>query len=176
MKNEVILLCLALVCQLGGRAQNAYPSPLDPWLGTWAGQLSIYKEGRVVNQVSMELRIQPTEQPGRWRWEIAYLGPKPDQRPYELLAVSPEAGHYQIDEKNSILLDMYLTQDLFTSIFSVDNTLLLARYSLRDGYIFFEITSLSLDQALSTGEDIEEADQILSYPIGVYQQAVLSRQ
>lgn len=176
MKNKLLLLLIILTCQLASQAQNAIPSRLDPWLGIWAGQLYIYKDGAVVNQVSMELRILPTEQPGRWRWEIAYLGPKPDQRPYELIALAADKGHYQIDEKNTILLDMYLTQDLFTSIFSVDNTLLIARYTLRDDHILFEITSLSLDQALTTGEGIEEADRILSYPIGVYQQAVLNKQ
>jgi hypothetical protein len=176
MRNPAILLFASFACLLNGKSQAQPASPLDPWLGTWAGQLYIYKDGAVVNQASMELRILPSEQAGRWHWEISYLGAKADLRPYELLAIAPERGHYQIDEKNTILLDMYLTQDIFSSIFSVDNTLLIARYSLRGGHILFEITSLPLDQALATGEGIEEADRILSYPLGVYQQAVLNRQ
>jgi hypothetical protein len=151
-------------------AQNTFPSP---WLGNWKGELKIYNGKELTMTVPMSIEIQETDSSHRWQWTLTYYGDQEDRREYELVTVDREAGHYQIDEKNSIILDAYWKNHTLVSRFSVDNSLLLINYHFESEQIRFEVFSGGMKEATLTGEKIEGIEKIQSFPIGTIQQAVL---
>jgi hypothetical protein len=63
------------------------PSFPESWTGNWKGELTWYKTGNnEPQQVSMELRIQPTDISGKFTWQIIYGSATIDNRPYILVA------------------------------------------------------------------------------------------
>ncbi len=123
----------------------ARPEPVDrvelasfpeSWVGNWKGELHIV--GVAGSQtVPMALDIQP-KGPDRYTWEIRY-GNQP-ARPYELVPVRPEAGHWVIDENNGILIDSFHLGDEFVSQFEINQVRISTRHKL-DG----EVLKVELD-------------------------------
>ena len=84
------------------------PIPLPTaWHGTWRGPCTAtFLAGRPPVNFTMQLRVEPADQPDRLTWEITYDADAGKQvRPYELVAVDSAAGRYAIDEKNGIVID-----------------------------------------------------------------------
>jgi hypothetical protein len=101
-----------------------------------------------------------------------------DIRDYELVAVNPERGHYQIDEKNTIYLDSYYRSGYFTSMFRVQNAYILTSYLKQGDDLIFEIISGSgTNTMLSGNSKVEGQDipEVTSYLINGRQKALLKR-
>ena len=129
------------------------------WSGTYQGTLDIYTDKGLQQSVAMELEIA-----GR--------------RSYELITIDSEKGHYQIDEKNSIILDAYLRGNIFVSRFSVMGNLLDCTYEKLEDEIIFTIVMGKEAGLIDTGGGVINGDTIPSvqpFSIGVVQRGKLKR-
>ena len=141
--------------------QNDFPIS---WIGIYQGTLDIYSDKGLQQSVPMKLEIAPKDNnTDQWVWAITY-GPDSiaGRRSYELITVESEKGHYQIDEKNSIILDAYLRGNIFVSRFSVMGNLLDCTYEKLGDEIIFTIV-MGKEAGLSdTGGEVIKGDTIPS--------------
>ncbi|MDX2247393.1 MAG: hypothetical protein SF052_11475 [Bacteroidia bacterium] len=151
---------------------NNFP---DKWRGEWSGELGIYKPTGKVQSLPMKLRISPSDSAEIWQWALIYEAAEPDVREYELIVIDREKGHFLIDEKNSVKLDAWLLGNVLSCRFSVDETLLLVNYIFEEDQIRFEIFAGSKTKINLTGEELEEVDEIYTYPVTTMQRATLRR-
>lgn len=158
-------------------AQNGpYNFPIT-WIGEWTGELVIFSSTGEQQRTQMNLNIQPIDTSDHYTWEIIY-GEGADQRPYELITIDAQKGHYQVDEKNSIVLDLYHFAGKLCSRFEVMGNLLSITYEKIGNEIIFEVLSGKEDAPVITGgEKIggNEIPKVASYPIAVRQIARLTK-
>lgn len=168
MKSFVILfffLSINLYAQV-----TAFPKS---WAGTWRGTLEIYQpSGKIAHSVPMELQITPLSS-GKWVWKTIY--DNKDIRDYLLITLNAEAGQYQIDEKNGILLDLRLFGNKSFSCFEVDGYQIYDSYTFQDNAIIFELTSSAPGQQTKSGNGTEESPIVTSSAQISYQKAVLKK-
>ena len=163
---------------LFSQSEKSFP---ESWLGNWTGELEIYGPRGVMQTFPMALNIQATDTAGIFTWEIIYgEGEKRDVRPYVLKIVDAEKGHYQVDEKNSIILDSYWLGEILVDIFSVNNALLVTTAELvEDDVLLWQIISGNLDATSVTGGEMVEGEdipEVVSYLGPRMQRARLKRQ
>jgi len=108
----------------------------------------------------MSLEIQPID--SAWTFIITYnVGTEePDVRDYSLIAIDTAAGHYAIDEHNSILLDTYLFDNCLYDRFAVMNSDLFSRICLNGEVLDYEIISGQTEPVRISGDTIMGADTI----------------
>ncbi len=126
----------------------------------------------------MELHVHPIEGSDRWTWTIVYgEGEKRAPREYELLALDPEKGLYEVDEKNGILLKGYVIHNAFYGLFSVQGSLILDKYERKGDALEFEIISGQLGQGRMSGDTVltgnDTIPPVMDYPLRVMQRALL---
>ena len=151
--------------------QYAFPKE---YVGTYAGNLSIADASGVLQNVPMELIIEPTEDPKKYSYTLAYIvSNKKDERKYTLILVDQEKGLYDLDENNGIVLRAnYMRQTLF-STFELNNRILNSRVEFNnDGRVFFSITVTEKADARKTGD---EKLSVTSYHTTVIQKAALRK-
>lgn len=176
MKKLIWLLLILL--PILGFSQNHVP---EEWYGEYVGRLNIYNAAGLSMQLNMELLVTPTDSAHRANWTISYLPDdttgalKNDRREYELIGQSDYPAHYVIDEKNSILLDCYLMDNVMISRFRVNKALLIINYTLLGDSVRVEIFSGPYDAVRDTGEEVEEVDNIQAFGINGYHRAILYR-
>lgn len=156
-------------------SQESFPKS---WQGNYEGELQIYAVDSIRMKLKMKLQIQLTASDSLYNWTmIYYLKGKKDVRGYELKIVDTKTGHYQIDEKNSIIIDGYYKNGVFTSFFKVMDNLIIATYTMNDkGEIIFEIISSNAKEVSTTGgKKVEDEDipEVFSYKVTGRQKAVL---
>ena len=128
MKLRFIVLAV-FFCAFGKLSgQESFP---NSWLGNYKGTLEIYGIDSVKMKANMELKIAATANDSIYDWHISYeFNEKKDLRNYSLRLVDKKKGHYCIDEKNSIVLDSFLYNgDKLSSVFSVENNMIMVKYS-----------------------------------------------
>lgn len=175
------LLVVALVAVLSAsrhlRAEDE-PAPATfpaSWQGHWKGPSVAAPFGRAKTEFPMELRIAPLEGREAWTWEIVYgEGEKRQVRPYELLPVEGEPGHFVVDEKNSILIDAWFQDEAVCTRFWVSNSVIDARYE-RDGEkMVVTLTTFGEKPARMSG-GVKRVPPVASYALRAVQRAVLTR-
>lgn len=167
---------LLLFLPLFANAQTPITTFPNDWMGDWYGTMAIYNADGKAQEINMELHLAETDSADRWQWTLVYeVDTVRDEREYELVAKDAAKGHYVIDEKNSILLDSYLYKNVLTSRFSVNNSLLIVNYSFFSDRIEFQILFGSLEDVITTGEEVTEVESVLSYPMRGMQSATLYR-
>jgi len=186
MKNTIYLIIfLNLICfpilvsAISCSATPTIDSFPATWQGHYKGELQIYSPLGFQQSVEMQLEVSPTDSVGRWTWAITY-GPDSlgGRRSYELLITDPDKGYYQIDEKNSIILDAHLLDNTLTSCFEVMGNLLIATYEKRDEEIIFTVVMSKAASPIMTGGEVMAGDTIPPvkvYPAANRQRAVLQR-
>ena len=143
------------------------------WIGNWKGELVIDNtEKDTTMQIHMELNIAPSQQSGRWKWQLVYNG---SPRDYELVAFKTEEGYFKMDEQNTIVLDQQLFGNTFISRYDVAGNLILVSNKLLGNEMLFEVIFSRSDSVNITGGE-GDVPQVKSYPISVYQRAVLRRE
>ena len=121
----------------------------------------------------MQLIVRPTDTAGVYTWQIIYGDKGQDNRPYLLKPVDTAAGHWQIDERNGIVLDQYWVGDRFTSAFTVQSTTIIDSYWREGKHLVAEFYSLSSTPVATTGQGTDESPKVDSYRTKGYQKAVL---
>jgi len=157
--------------------QQIFPAS---WEGNYTGNLEIYGVSKVKMQLKMQLKIAKKTD-SLYNWTIIYeMKDKPvDVRAYELKVIDTKKGHYQIDEKNSIVIDAFLHNNIFTSFFKVMNSYIVAMYTQLDTEtIVFEIISATNKKEIITGNttvDGEKIPEVITNFVNGRQKAILKR-
>jgi hypothetical protein len=124
--KRLLLSCCFFVSVLTVLAQ---PAGITSFLGHWEGALYWYQTGKPQPQkIKMQLIVQPTDTANVYTWQIIYGEKGQDNRPYLLKPVNTAKGHWQIDERNGIVIDQYFTGNRFTSAFTVQSTTIVDSY------------------------------------------------
>ncbi len=170
-----LMLLVGLVCcttQRHGRTPINRQVFTTSHLGYWKGDLSIFKNDSLQQQVSMEFNILLTDTPGLYKWQIRYQGQ--EMRNYRLQVLDSSRGKYQIDEKNHIILPADLNNNTLQSCFSVmGNTLLIGYDFSRTDRILFTVSPFSSAAERYTGQQNTEIDSVGVYSLKGAQQAIL---
>lgn len=133
---RAILAMIVLASTVAAAEKNELPKE---WHGTWKGTLKL--PGSKMDEVPMVLVVAPLKDSPRLSFQITYgKDSTKSVRNYELMP-GEGVGRFQIDEKNSIVLDAFLQDGVLHSQFLVDDKLLAARYELDGDTLKYEVTS-----------------------------------
>lgn len=172
MKSIVVLLACFISFSAPGQSKS-FP---QNWAGNWKGELEWYKTGKTEPQkVNMELRIQPTDIPGKYTWQIIYGSAAEDNRPYILQKRDTIGTHWVIDENNGIVIDQFWVGNKFCGAFTVMGNTIVNSYWMENDKLVAEFYSLAGKPIASTGSGTEESPTVDSYRMNSYQKAVLQR-
>ncbi len=180
MKLSRFLILFVTFAFIGfaGEAQNENIDFPASFQGNWKGDLEIFSVNGLQQTIPMEFIIQPIEG-GRYEWSIIYGDDKETgKRAYELITVNDSLGHFQIDEKNSIVLDGYLLGEKFYQQFEISDNLLVTSLEKKGENLIFEILFGSFESISTTGGEIVDGEQIpkvQSFQLKIRQVALLSR-
>ena len=157
-------------------AKAAFP---QSWLGQWSGVLEIHKVAGNPQEVPMQLTIAATESTDLYDWRIQYgEESSADERSYQLKVVDTASGHYQVDEKNTIVIDGYLFHNTFVTAYEVMGNTIDISYEYLGDRLHFDLVMYAAEQRTVTGDSLylgEEIPAVQCYPVKVMQKAVLQR-
>ena len=139
MRGLTLLISLLALTGCGFEAARAQSRPASfpqSWYGTWKGEIVVLPYEGEIQRLPMKLMVGPKDD-GVWKFAIQY-GSQPT-RNYELVAVKPKQGRYQIDEKNSIVLPAWYTDGELVSLFSLSGQLLTTHYQRVGDEIRFSV-------------------------------------
>lgn len=146
------------------------------FLGHWKGTLLWYSGATKEPQtVMMQLIIKPTDSANTYTWQLIYGDKEQDNRPYILKPVDTAKGHWQVDERNGIVLDQYFVGGRFTSAFTVQSTTIVDSYWREGEKLVVEFHSLSAKPVATTGNGTDDSPKVDSYAMKGFQRAVLKR-
>jgi len=174
------LLKIGIFLFMGIYMMNAQESFPYGWLGNYKGDLSIYGVDSVRMKLKMNLDIVKTSNESIYDWTMTYdFNGKKDKRAYSLVVINKQKGRYQIDEKNSIVIDAYLHNDkIFTSFFRVMDSYVIATYTKEKNDIVFEIISGKSEPISITGntkQGKEDIPEVAAYLVNGRQKAILKK-
>ncbi len=156
-------------------AQESFPKS---WEGNYNGELQIYGVDAVQMKLSMKLDIVQKSD-SIYHWKITYdLKGKEDIRDYELVIVDSKKGIYKIDEKNTIEINSYYKNGVFTNFFKVSNSILVLSYTKSNEDIVFELIAVDTRNTKISGNTTfkgEEIPEVTSYLVNGRQEAVLKK-
>ena len=172
--KKIIFLVFVSVSPILLFGQNSlFPTE---WTGRWKGELHWWQGNSAEpKKVNMELVIEPTDSTDKYTWQIIYGKASEDNRPYILLAVDKEKGHWVIDEKNGIILDQYLIANRLSGSFTVQKSTIINNYWMENDSLVAEFYSMGASPVSTTGKGNDEIPLVHSYKINSYQRAVLKR-
>jgi len=142
-----------LTCPVFAQNAKVDTSKIEPWLGEFAGILTMYSTTKAPSTIPMSIKNFATDTLGTYGWFLIYgEDEKSGTRSYYLKEVDAAKGHYVVDEKNSILLDSYLIGNKLISNFEVEGVSITSIYTLLDkDTISFEIIAGKSDNPNITG-------------------------
>jgi hypothetical protein len=144
------------------------------WLGIWKGKMTLQYASGTSQVIDNELHIQKISDK-LWAWRIVYDdGKNRQERAYELLVINSLKGKYQIDEKNSIILNAYFADNTLMSVFTVEKNQIFTTYRLQNDTLYFENIMVRSDQPTMTGGQ-GETPKVESFPVRVLQRGVLKK-
>lgn len=152
----------------------------ENWQGHWKGSMQLsYANGKTM-EVNNELIIIDitTEQDTlkRYQWTVIYGdSSRRQERTYELITLDAQKGLYQIDEKNSIVLPCFYTDNTLMSLFEVMGNYIMSTYRKQGDYIYFENISASGNKKRVTGAGEEDIPEVTTYPLSNFQRAKLGK-
>ena len=171
--KRIFFLCCFLIPSLYVFGQTYFPKS---FVGHWVGTLYWYQSGKKEPQkVTMQLVIKPADSANTYTWQIIYGDKGQDNRPYILKPVDTAKGHWQIDERNGIVLDQYFIGGRFTSAFTVQTSTIVNSFWLEGKNLIAEFYSMTSKPVNSTGEGTEDSPKVDSYGTKSYQRAVMKR-
>ncbi len=149
---------------------------LETVVGHWKGSCDIVAPGspELLFEVEMERIVEPTDDPNRYTWQIIYRTPDSEQiRDYSMIIVDEEAGHYQVDENNGIVIDMYYyTPGILTQAFDVGNVRIIGHETYKGRRLNLQLIASGLEPATISGT---EDFVVSSYPFFTNQYCQLKK-
>ena len=181
------MLCFVAVCaaacifaSCGAKtAQKTAVQPQFPkdFVGNWSGVLQIYTSQGKKQEVPMQLNIQPLKDSAstQYSWEIIYGEKAKDHRPYRLVPVEADKGHWLVDENDGIQLDCFYIGNTLYSQFAVQGSYLTCTDRLEGNKLYYEITTAKVKPLKTTGGTSADSPPVDSYSVPATQKAVLTR-
>ena len=178
--KKLFIFTVFLLAALVSSAQkdNSFYQFPEDWIGDWSGTLYVYGVDSIKMEVPMSLEIQPIDSTDRYTWGLTYASKKEDWRPYELVSVNKTLGLWQIDEKNSIIIEGYQRGNAFVSWFVVQENRVLCRYERTVKGLEFEVIAGTESPVSVTGNTKyqgEDIPEVKTYPAPTFQKAVLKK-
>jgi hypothetical protein len=131
------LLCTAVDCD-----QKPAATLGPEWHGSWRGKLAMTTTTDKPSEVALVLKIEPIKGSNELTWALTYDdGKKTMVKNYKLVPVGEKPGRWRIDERNGVVLDARLVNEVMYCQFEVGGSVLTARYELRGDTLRFEVTS-----------------------------------
>ncbi len=177
MIRSILVFILFTTTLAGISLAQDKPFPAFPrdFTGHWKGTLYWYPPGKPSKTVEMQLIIQPLDTPGCYQWQMVYGSPGEDNRGYTLKPVDSTSGHWVVDENNGILLDGYWLGGRFTSIFSVQGSVITEVLWLENGALQIEFITHAEKTVRESGGTDANIPAARSFPVRGYQRATLRR-
>ncbi len=167
-----LLLFLFGFFSLLTNAQGNFP---NDYFGNYIGTLQIQSE-KGNRELPMELHFQPTDSTEIYHYTIVYgEGDQRQERKYFLKAEDASKGKYIIDEDNGIILQVTQMGNQLYSLFEVNGSLLTTFITFEEDHLIFEITVATRENKEVTYAT-EDQTEVIAYPIGIRQKAVLIKQ
>ncbi len=165
MRSKItVLLAFCHLWPLFLAAQLGFPGP---FLGKWEGPLLIYRNGQLIDSVSITFTAAATDQPGVWTWTTEYHAPERTLAKAYILKADPTAPTaFSIDEGDGIVLAAYWLGHKLLSVFETQGILLTSSYWLEGDQLIFEVTS---------GMTVSDDGPVTTYSINNLQIARLRR-
>lgn len=110
------------------------------WEGHYVGKLEIQSSDKT-SHFHMEL-IFKKQDDVTYDWTIVY-GEDSLRQERNYLLRKIDAHHYEVDERNGIVLSTNLFKNTFVSVFEVQGNLIHATYTFKKNKLYFELTSSS---------------------------------
>ena len=89
--------------------------------------------------------------------------------------VDTTKGHWQIDERNGIIIDQYFIGNRFTSAFTVQTTTIVDSYWREGDKLIAEFYGLTAKPVTTSGNGTDDSPKVDSYETKSYQKAVMKR-
>jgi hypothetical protein len=156
----------------GFLSAQAFP---DRFIGHWKGKLDIYQGPKLAQTISVALEVFPADS-GRYDWVITYGDSGKDIRRYMLIPVDTAKGHWAIDEKDGIVLDIFVTGKKFTSTFAVMGSAVQVCYWKEGEELLMEIWSFNEKPDHKSGLGTEEVPEVNVYKFSGYHFARMQKQ
>ncbi len=172
MMRILFVTCFMMVVVCLSAQPASFP---QSFIGNWTGKLTWNRPDKAPQQFAMRLNIQPADS-GRYTWQIIYGDDQKDNRPYLLLPVDPAKGHWQIDERNTIVLDGYFIGNRFSSVFSVSGSTIVSSYELTADGLLVSFTTYATKPVATTGGTSNEVPPVDSYYVKSLQQGFLRKE
>ena len=170
MSYRVLIIVLLLVAEAVANDKKPGAPLSTEWQGTWTGKLAIAGPNDERSEVPVALKIEPIKGTSELTWAITYdEGAKAVVRDYKILPTGENPHRLRIDEKNGVVLEARLVNNVIYSQFAVGGGLVTARYELKGNTLRFEVTS-SKPAGQKTGEG-----RVQGYVFDVVQSAELKR-
>ncbi|RYZ26359.1 MAG: hypothetical protein EOO10_15785 [Chitinophagaceae bacterium] len=171
--TRFLFSCCLFFCTHLSFGQISFP---QSFIGHWEGTLNWYQAGKKVPQkVKMQLIIRPADSSNTYTWQIIYGAKGEDNRPYILRPADTAKGHWQIDERNGIIIDQYFIGNRFTSAFTVQTTTIVDSYWREGEDLVAEFYGLTAKPVNTSGAGTEDSPKVDSYGTKSYQRAILKR-
>lgn len=169
--KRLFFTCCFFISATFAFGQKSFPAS---FIGHWEGTLEWFQVGKQEPQkVKMQLIIKPSDSANTYTWQIIYGDKGEDNRPYILKPVDAAKGHWQIDERNGIILDQYFIGNRFTSAFTVQNSTILDSYWIEGDKLIAEFYSISAKPVNITGIGTDVSPKVDSYATKSYQKAIM---
>lgn len=146
----------------------------DAYVGYWKGTLNIYSGAIVKQKVTCALEVFPADS-GRYDWIITYGDSGEDRRHYTLVPIDTAKGHWAIDENNGIMIDMFVTGNKVTSLFSVMGSAIQISYWLDGEDMMMELFVYPEKEHVTTGKGTEESPTVKVWKFSGYQLGRMKR-
>jgi hypothetical protein len=170
--KKIFFSCFFIAC-IVSFGQNTFPKQ---FIGHWEGEMKWYQPGKKEPQkFKMQLIIQPADTAGQYTWQIIYGDNNKDNRPYILKPVDTAKGHWQVDEKNGIILDQYWLGNKFSSVFTVGNNTIMDSYWIENGKLHVEFFTISAKPINTTGGTSADIPPVDNFAIKGYQKGALKK-
>lgn len=166
-----IILFFLIICESNYAQNGSFP---QSFIGNWKGTLIWTVAGKASQTFTMRLNIQPADS-GSYTWQIIYGEDQKDNRPYLLIPVDTAKGHWEVDERNSIVLDSYWIANRFTGVFSVGGSTIFDSYWIDEEGLHVEFVTCTSKPLHTTGGTSKEIPPVESYEIKSVQRGVLKR-
>jgi hypothetical protein len=167
MRTLLLRFTLFLLLISGITTLHAQHFP-DAYVGHWKGSLDIYSGVKKTQTVTYQLEIYPIDS-GRYDWIISYGDSGQDRRHYTLVPIDTAKGHWAIDEGNGIVIDMFLTGNKVTSLFTVLGSAIQISHWIENGELVMELFAHPEKEISTTGNGTEESPTVKSWKFSGYQ-------
>jgi hypothetical protein len=142
------MLALAITVAL---QQKTFEFPKD-FVGTWSGEMVWTRTaGGPSQKVPMRLKIVPTTGE-TYTYQLTYGEKGADDRPYLLKPVDAKKGHWQVDERNGIILDHFWVDQAFIGVFTVGGNTIFTRDRREGDTLITELTTYEAATLTKSGD------------------------